>query len=285
MLADRLSLLVSTVYAAPGSFGALQLLAAAVAFSVQIYCDFSAYSDMALGAAEVMGFRLMENFRTPYFSRSIGEFWRRWHISLSFWFRDYLYIPLGENRRGTARKYGNVLIVFAVSGLWHGAGLTFVVWGALHGLYNLLSRLTRTPRGWVTNKLRLAKIPLIHGFFQRLYTFFIVTFAWVFFRSDSLQSALLFLSRVPVAFGATLFDATARMKALNDIGFSANNGIALLACIAGMFLLEAAQRRRPLPESFAKVPLVLRWAGYYVLLLCILLFGVFDSTPFIYGQF
>ena len=142
VLADRLAVLVNTVLAAPESYGAVQLAGAAAAFSLQIYCDFSAYSDMALGTAGAMGFTLMENFRTPYFSRSIAEFWRRWHISLSSWFRDYLYIPLGGSRRGTARKYVNVLIVFAVSGLWHGAAMTFVVWGVLNGLYQVAGALT-----------------------------------------------------------------------------------------------------------------------------------------------
>ena len=135
VIADRLGLLVSTVYAAPETFGRIQVVAAALAFSIQIYCDFSAYSDMALGCAQVMGLHLMENFHTPYFSRSIGEFWRHWHISLSSWFRDYLYIPLGGSRKGRRRKYLNLLIVFAVSGLWHGAALSFVVWGLLNGLY------------------------------------------------------------------------------------------------------------------------------------------------------
>ena len=127
VLADRLAVLVNTVYAAPETFGSLQLMGAAVAFSFQIYCDFSAYTDMALGVAHSMGFTLRENFRTPYFARSIADFWRRWHMSLTSWFRDYLYIPLGGSRKGTARKFCNVLIVFAVSGLWHGAAMTYVV--------------------------------------------------------------------------------------------------------------------------------------------------------------
>lgn len=193
MLADRLSLLVSTVYAAPGSFGALQLLTAAVAFSVQIYCDFSAYSDMALGAAEVMGFHLMENFRTPYFSRSIGEFWRRWHISLSFWFRDYLYIPLGGNRRGTARKYGNVLIVFAVSGLWHGAALTFVTWGLLNGLYQVAGGITAPLRARVRKAFRLDDHRSFTALWQIFVTFCLSTVAWVFFKAASFGQALAIL--------------------------------------------------------------------------------------------
>ncbi|MDD2992431.1 MAG: MBOAT family protein [Pygmaiobacter sp.] len=285
VISENAAAILKFAFSDPGKYNGFQLVFSALLYAVQLYADFSGYSNIAIGAARCLGFQLPANFNRPYGARSIGEFWDRWHISLSRWLRDYVYIPLGGSRCNLARTCLNIFLVFFVSGLWHGAGLTFVAWGALHGLYNLLSRLTRTPRSWVADKLHLAKIPLVHGFFQRLYTFFIVSFAWVFFRSESLQSALLFLSRIPVAFGATLFYAATRLKALNDIGFSANNGIALLVCIAGMFLLEAAQRRRPLPESFGKVPLPLRWAGYYVLLLCILLFGVFDSTPFIYGQF
>ena len=155
VLADRLAVLVNTIFTAPQDFGALQLAGAAVAFSLQLYCDFSSYSDMALGTARAMGFSLIENFRTPFFSRSIAEFWRRWHMSLSFWFRDYLYIPLGGSRRGTARKYLNVLIVFAVSGLWHGAAMTFVVWGLLNGLYQVIGGVTAPLRGKVHSALHL----------------------------------------------------------------------------------------------------------------------------------
>ena len=158
-IADRLAVLVNAVFAAPGDFGWLQVIAAACAFSVQIYCDFSAYSDMALGSAEAMGFHLMENFRTPYFSRSIAEFWRRWHISLSAWFRDYLYIPLGGSRRGRIRKYLNILLVFAVSGLWHGAALTFVVWGLLNGIYQVAGGLTARLRARCRQSLRMREDP------------------------------------------------------------------------------------------------------------------------------
>lgn len=193
MLADRLSILVNTVYAAPGSFGALQLIGAAIAFSVQIYCDFSAYSDMALGSAEIMGFRLMENFRTPYFSRSIGEFWRRWHISLSFWFRDYLYIPLGGNRRGTARKYFNVLLVFAVSGLWHGAALTFVVWGLLNGVYQVAGGITAPLRARIRKTVGLGANRPITILWQIFVMFCLSTSAWVFFKAASFEQALTIL--------------------------------------------------------------------------------------------
>jgi D-alanyl-lipoteichoic acid acyltransferase DltB (MBOAT superfamily) len=135
VIADRLALLVNTVYNHPTEFSGMPLIIATYAFGFQIYCDFSAYSDIAIGAARVMGFDLMENFRQPYYARSIPEFWRRWHISLSTWFRDYVYLPLGGNRVKLPHWVFNILVVFVVSGLWHGANWTFVIWGALHGIF------------------------------------------------------------------------------------------------------------------------------------------------------
>lgn len=189
VLADRLAVLVNTIFAAPEAYGAIQVMGAVLAFSLQIYCDFSAYSDMALGVAQSMGFTLMENFRTPYFSRSIAEFWRRWHISLSSWFRDYLYIPLGGSRRGTARKYCNVLIVFAVSGLWHGAAMTFVVWGVLNGLYQVAGAVTAPLRARCYRALGLEDSGVRRAI-QTGVTFVLTTLAWVFFKASSLPNAL-----------------------------------------------------------------------------------------------
>ena len=177
VLADRLAVLVNTIFTAPQDFGALQLMGAAVAFSLQLYCDFSSYSDMALGAARAMGFSLLENFRTPFFSRSIAEFWRRWHMSLSHWFRDYLYIPLGGSRKGTVRKYLNVLIVFAVSGLWHGAAMTFVVWGVLNGLYQVIGGVTAPLRGRLHGVLHLKEDGWPLRLWQIFCTFLLATAA------------------------------------------------------------------------------------------------------------
>lgn len=146
VIADRAAAAVNTVYNDCASYGAAELIFATVLFALQIYCDFSSYTDIARGAAEVMGFSLTDNFRQPYFSTSIAEFWRNWHISLSGWFKDYLYIPLGGNRRGRARKYLNTMIVFLTSGLWHGASMTFVIWGFLHGAYQVAGDLTKSIR-------------------------------------------------------------------------------------------------------------------------------------------
>jgi len=153
VIADRLAILVNQVYNNPTDHGGLDLIIATVFFAFQIYCDFSGYSDIAIGLARTMGFDLMKNFDSPYFSKSITEFWRRWHISLSTWFRDYVYIPLGGSRKGTYRTYANLFIVFFVSGLWHGAAITFVIWGAIHGLIIVLEKAFK---------------PKLHGFLKTI---------------------------------------------------------------------------------------------------------------------
>ena len=188
VIADRAAIFVNTIYNNPGKSGyyGFVTILATVLFAFQIYCDFSSYSDIARGAAEVMGFSLMKNFDTPYFSRSVAEFWRRWHISLSTWFRDYLYIPLGGNRKGTCRKYINLMIVFCVSGLWHGASWTFVIWGALNGFYQVFGALTENVRRKFTAGEEVFSTRLA----QMLVTFALICFSWIFFRANSLADSV-----------------------------------------------------------------------------------------------
>ena len=179
VIADRLALFVDYAYNQPSEKNGLTLLIATFFYTFQIYCDFSGYSDIAIGSARVMGYNLMENFKSPYFSTSISEFWRRWHISLSSWFRDYLYIPLGGNRKGIIRQYLGLFLVFMVSGLWHGAKWTFVIWGSLHGIYLILAAL----RQHLFPNLLDSKSKLF-SFLNVLITFLIVMFSWVFFRAS-----------------------------------------------------------------------------------------------------
>jgi len=205
VIADRLALYVDRIYGdAPGHDG-VTLLVASVLFGFQIYCDFSGYSDIAIGAARVLGFDLMINFRQPYFSRSIREFWQRWHISLSTWFRDYVYIPMGGNRLGTSRMYLNLLATFLVSGLWHGASWTFVVWGGLHGLYLTFSILTERPRAALARTAGLKRVPGLVTAWRIFATNVLVMLAWVFFRADSVPDAMSILGRI----GGDLFNAAA----------------------------------------------------------------------------
>jgi D-alanyl-lipoteichoic acid acyltransferase DltB (MBOAT superfamily) len=190
VVADRMVRFVNPVYGDPTSYDGPALVLATLAFAVQIYCDFSGYSDIALGSAQVMGVRLMKNFDHPYFASSISGFWRRWHISLSTWFRDYVYIPLGGNRVSKPRWAFNLLLTFLISGLWHGANWTFIIWGALHGFYFVVSALTEPFWQQLSALTRLDGLPRLKSAFAVLTTFSLVTFAWIFFRAESLRDAL-----------------------------------------------------------------------------------------------
>ncbi|MCM1538324.1 MAG: MBOAT family protein [bacterium] len=201
VIADRIAVIVETVYHDPQTYPGMYIVYAAFLFSFQIYCDFYGYSTIARGSALMLGVRLTDNFCAPYFSKSIKEFWRRWHISLSSWFRDYLYIPLGGNRKGTVRKEGNLLFVFGVSGLWHGASMAFVFWGFLNGLYQVLGDLFHTGKtrieGWLAHKLSLFPeegTKKERNFSSRLFatvmTFVLVTFTWIFFAAGSMSAAM-----------------------------------------------------------------------------------------------
>jgi D-alanyl-lipoteichoic acid acyltransferase DltB (MBOAT superfamily) len=186
-LANYLSFYVERVYDNPKGFGAPALLLATVAFGWQIFFDFSGYTDMARGIAKLMGFNLILNFNNPYLASGLGDFWSRWHISLSSWFRDYVYIPLGGNRKGTLNTYRNLFLTFFISGIWHGAAWTFVIWGALHGLGVLI---TRELEGSEWYRDRVPKL------FKQAGVFLFVTFTWIFFRADSLSDAWLIIRRI-----------------------------------------------------------------------------------------
>lgn len=276
VIADRLALVVNQVYGAPTEYSGPALALATYFFAFQIYCDFSGYSDIAIGAARVMGFRLMNNFERPYFSQSVAEFWRRWHISLSTWFRDYVYIPLGGNRVSGWRWQRNILIVFILSGLWHGANWTFVLWGAIHGVYILASETLRPLRSTVKERLR---IPLGSGWLRAarvLLTFHLVLVAWIFFRAKSVSDALYILAHFfdwgtgwsGGYLGLTSFEM-----------FLAFFFIGVL--LVGDFLKGAGGFERFIRPR----PVWVRWPMYYVLILTILFFGRFDARDFIYFQF
>ena len=190
VIADRVALLIDTVFDNYRMYGSTELIIAAIGFTIQIYCDFGSYSSIAIGTAKIMGFELMENFNTPYFARNIRDFWSRWHISLSSWFKDYLYIPLGGNRRGQLRKAVNIMIVFLVSGLWHGANWSFVVWGGIHGLYQVIADLLKTSKTKIREKMNIRTDCISWKLLQTVVTFGLVVFAWIFFRADTITDAL-----------------------------------------------------------------------------------------------
>ena len=200
-VADLISVYVNAVYNSPENATALGVIIATALFAVQIYCDFSGYTDIAIGCARIMGIRLMKNFDHPYKSESIKEFWSRWHISLSSWFKDYLYIPLGGNRKGKPRQLINVMIVFLVSGLWHGAAWTFVIWGAIHGIYQVIGTLTIKTRNKLLSRIGLSEKSMGVRLARRIITFILVTFAWLFFRANSMADAAVLLNTLVTGWG------------------------------------------------------------------------------------
>lgn len=209
VLADRIAIVVDKVYGGLGTYRGMYVVVATVLFAFQIYCDFAGYSTIAMGAAKILGFDLMENFNAPYLSGSVSEFWRRWHISLSGWFRDYLYFPLGGNRKGRGRKYVNILIVFAVSGLWHGASWTFVIWGLLNAVLQIVGEVTKPYRKAFTNR-----------FFAGIVTFALVDVTWIFFRAESISQAMRAIRSMVTVFNpGILFDGSLYLLGLGRESF------------------------------------------------------------------
>ena len=190
VIADRIALFVDTVYGDHSTYGGWYLIIATVLFAFQIYCDFAGYSTIAMGSAKILGIQLMENFNAPYLSSSVSEFWRKWHISLTSWFKDYLYIPLGGNRKGKVRKYFNKMVVFLISGLWHGASLSFVVWGGLNGVYQVVGEIIAPYKDRFTRRFRIRKNLLCYSLLRVVVTFILVDISWIFFRADGLKDAI-----------------------------------------------------------------------------------------------
>lgn len=285
VIADNLAIIVNTVYSNPQGQDGFSLIVATLCFAFQIYCDFSGYSDIAIGSARVMGVELMQNFNMPYFSRSIGEFWHRWHISLSTWFRDYVYIPLGGNRVKKGRYYLNLFITFVLSGLWHGANWTFLLWGALHGAYMVIGTVTRKFRSAAARWIGIARVPKLYHIFQVIVTFGLVCFAWIFFRANSLQDAWYVTSH--------LFDNIGRAESLSYIANTLNamgfNAVSLAGCIISVGLLQWVDFLSLRKDFFSRLDRrsrTLRWGFYYIVLCIIFTLGVFyDASEFIYFQF
>lgn len=285
VLADRIAIVVNRVYANPEGVPGTLVVLAVLLYSVQIYCDFAGYSAIAIGSARVLGFRVMQNFTAPYLSASVAEFWRHWHISLSTWFRDYLYIPLGGNRRGTGRKYLNILIVFAVSGLWHGAGFTFLFWGFLHGIYQVAGYLQKPIRDALAQRLHIDRTRGSHRALQILVTFLLVSFAWIFFRADSFSQAVQIIRCMK---GAEIWSLTD--GSLIGLGLDTMNWVLLAAGLVFLFVRDLCVRRGiSLRVQLQKQGIWLRWLLYIGAVLLILVCGIwgpgYDASTFIYSQF
>ena len=287
VIADRVSLLVDTVFDNYRMYGSTELIIAAIGFSIQIYCDFGSYSLIAIGAAKIRGFELMENFNTPYFAHNIRDFWSRWHISLSTWFRDYLYIPLGGNRKGKVRKAANLMIVFLVSGLWHGADWRFVAWGGIHGFYQVAADFLQPYRVKIQEKLKIKTNCFSWSFLQVIVTFGLVAFAWIFFRSDSIADALRFIKRIFMKptpwllFNGGIFKLGLDRVEMNILVFS----ILLLILVD----LVRYKKKVTIDVFLMEQNLWFEWAAVMGIIVMIFIFGEygasFDAQQFIYFQF
>lgn len=265
VIADRLSLYVNAAYNNADSHNGTTLLIATILFAFQIYCDFAGYSNIAIGASRIMGFDLMTNFRRPYLAINIGEFWQRWHISLSTWFRDYLYIPLGGNRVSKSRNYLNVFITFVVSGIWHGANWTFVIWGFLHGIYNALQKFL----GFDKLKFNNFSSP---KFLLILLNFSLVSLAWVFFRANTISDAFSILNKIFTDHGVPFTDPTSLSFGLFGLSILLFKEISEEFFPNSNFFFES---KNPVTAAFASALVVA----------IILSMGVFDGGQFIYFQF
>ena len=268
VIGDRLALMIDYAYNSPYEQNGLTMLVATLFFTFRIYCDFSGYSDIAIGAARVMGFTLMDNFRTPYESASIAEFWGRWHISLSTWFRDYLYIPLGGNRKGEYRRYFNQFTVFLVSGLWHGASWNYVIWGSLHGSY--LVAATLREKAMKKLGITVPKNRFVH-YANIAITFVLVSLTWVFFRNDKapVKQAFDILRNI-----GTLSWSEPVRSPLNAVEMWFSVGLILFMLVKEHYCLTIPTRSTALFYTI-----------FISLCVFIYFFGVFTSNQFIYFQF
>ena len=288
VLADgQLAPTANDIFGNTGAYLALDAWMGVLAFSGQIFFDFAGYSTCAIGVALCLGFILPENFKYPYAAVGFSDFWQRWHITLSAWLRDYLYIPLGGNRQGQLKTYINLMVTMLLGGLWHGANWTYVIWGALNGAYMLLTIRSQDIRKIYVNKLKLNKFPYLYKILQVVTTFSLTCFAWIFFRANNLSDAL-YISKHLFA-GITHIGIILTSKELikTNILLSQSKEEFILAILAIFFMetVHLIQRHESIRHMLSEKPVYIRWAIYYILIFSILFFGVFNSTQFIYFQF
>ena len=286
VLAEYLAVAVNSVFDSCLERTGFQLMVASVLFAFQIYCDFASYSNIAIGAAKVMGFRLMENFNTPYFAQSVAEFWRRWHISLTTWFRDYLYIPLGGSRKGKWKKYRNIMIVFLISGLWHGASWHFVFWGCLNGMYQVIGECIKPVKECIVKQFKIRTEVFSHKLMKCMETFVLVDVSWIFFRNNFRQSFVI-LERIFGLSGEKWFTWGNNLEAM---GLTVNTRNVLLISLLILFCADLCKYKGiRLIEWIAGQEIWFRWLIYFAGIFGVLIFGVygpgFDASQFIYFQF
>jgi D-alanyl-lipoteichoic acid acyltransferase DltB (MBOAT superfamily) len=275
VIADNLAILVDGVYNNVDNYSGLTLIVATLFFTFQIYCDFSGYSDIAIGTAKVMGFELRENFKRPYFSKSIRDFWQRWHIT---------YIPLGGNRTIKWRWYYNVFITFLVSGLWHGANWTFVIWGALHGAYLIIALILTNPKKQFSSLIQ-KQSKSFNKLLDVTITFILVAFAWIFFRANNLDDAIYIISNLFVNYNEFLNLSELRMQ-FRGLGLFQEDLIKCFLLILALFLYSSYERSGNVWEKLQQKPKWIRWSIYYILVYGILFIAPHSNVNnFIYFQF
>ena len=286
VIADRIAIFANYCFNNHADLQGVILYLGAIAYSLQLYADFSGCVDICRGVSRLFGVELIENFRSPYGSRSIKEFWNRWHISLSSWLKDYIYIPLGGNRKGTFVKYCNIFIVFLVSGLWHGAGFQFFAWGIMHAAFQIGGAITDPLRRKIKDRLDITKDSFVERVLQTLVTFHLVALAWIVFRSSGLGTAITYCRNMfDEAQPWVLFDGSLFTHGVSQTAFN--------VLLVNIVLLFVAERKFPTSDSFVTAltnnHLIIRWFVYIVLIFNVLLFGVYgsgyDLSGFLYGGF
>lgn len=291
VIADRIAPIVTDIYSNYTQYTGIQIVAATILFAFQIYCDFAGYSDIAIGAAQVLGFELTKNFKSPYYSTSVSEFWRNWHISLTTWFRDYVYIPLGGNRCAKWKKYRNLLITFSLSGLWHGAAWHYVVWGSLNGVYLVLGDATRSLRRAIWGILKINTGNKGFQLLQGIVTFLFVDIGFLFFRADSLGAAFHMIGHGLQTKGILDAQTIEMMKAWGGVDLYAalSEWLVLILGLITLFVVDYYRRKISLKTVLARKNIWVRYLAYYALIFSILIFGVYgseyDTATFIYFQF
>ncbi|MFH1379848.1 MAG: MBOAT family O-acyltransferase [bacterium] len=283
VIADRLAVFADQVYNQPLKYNGASFIIGTVFFAFQIYCDFSGYSDIAIGSARVLGYRLMDNFKTPYLARSIEDFWKRWHISLSLWFRDHLYIPLGGNRVSKFRWVINIAITFLLSGLWHGADWTFLIWGGLHGLFLILSRAAAHIRNSICSAVGLNREGSLMRMAETFLTFTTVCFAWIFFRAESISDAWYIITHLNFGFNEFIQeDFIKHMIYLNQLSSEFWIAISLIVFLISTQFIEY---KTDIVDFISNKSFWFRWVVYIAVSLMVMNIGITHEIPFVYFQF
>ncbi len=286
VIGDRAAILVNFVFENYEAYMGLEIFVAITIYSIQIYADFFGYTCIAIGAAQTMGFTLLQNFNHPFFAVSVGDYWRRWHISLSMWLRDYIYFPLGGSRYSKLKKYRNIIIVFLASGLWHGANWTYVVWGALHGFYQITGDLLKPVRNKIEAIFKINTTCFSYRLFNIIITFILVDFAWLFFRAPDIETAVIMTKQMFSVWNPWIFFD----NSLYDMGLSRKDFYVLCFSIIILWAVSFMQEKGiKIREELAKQNLVFRWILYWIAIFGILTFGVYgtayNANQFIYFQF